>query len=99
MPRGTTGKPLSPFAPAGAAADAPEPLRKLSSRRLPIANSPTPHPRRDPRDPIGTDIAGKYRLRRILGHGGMGTVYEAERLSIGGAVAIKVLHPGQVRDK
>jgi serine/threonine-protein kinase len=28
----------------------------------------------------------------------MGTVYEAERLSIGGLVAIKVLHPDRVRD-
>ena len=87
----------------------PVPLRRLQRPQTPsrfasaqppapVEKSPTPHPRRDPRDPIGTDIAGKYRLRRILGHGGMGTVYEAERLSIGGAVAIKVLHPDRIRD-
>jgi serine/threonine-protein kinase len=43
-------------------------------------------------------IDGKYRVRGVLGRGGMGTVFEAERLSIGGVVAIKVLHPDRARD-
>jgi eukaryotic-like serine/threonine-protein kinase len=34
---------------------------------------------------------GDFRLIRELGHGGMGTVYEAEQLSMGRHVALKVL--------
>jgi serine/threonine-protein kinase len=51
-----------------------------------------------PQDPSGTTLAGKYRIRGVLGRGGMGTVFEAERLSIGGLVAIKVLRSDRARD-
>lgn len=40
----------------------------------------------------GETIGGKYRLVRKLDEGGMGFVYEAEHLSIGGRVAVKFLH-------
>ncbi len=36
---------------------------------------------------------GQYRIRRMLGEGGMGTVYEAVHMGIDRHVAIKVLHP------
>ncbi|MBI5512457.1 MAG: protein kinase [Deltaproteobacteria bacterium] len=45
----------------------------------------------------GTIIGERYRVLRALGSGGMATVYEAEHLSIGQRVAIKVLHPHLAR--
>ena len=41
---------------------------------------------------VGQVISGKYKLLRLLGDGGMGSVYEAEHLTLGTHVAIKVLH-------
>ncbi len=41
---------------------------------------------------LGT-LVGNYRLDRILGRGGMGTVYSGEHVYIKKPVAVKVLHP------
>src|SRR5438552_11541363 len=41
---------------------------------------------------VGDELAG-YRLRAVLGRGGMSVVYEAENQRLGGAVALKVLAP------
>ena len=38
-------------------------------------------------------IEGRYRLRRLVGVGGMGAVFEAEHVAIGKRVAVKILHP------
>jgi eukaryotic-like serine/threonine-protein kinase len=46
---------------------------------------------------IGSVVNGKYRLVRILGDGGMGSVYEALHAVLGTRVAIKVLHPELAR--
>jgi serine/threonine protein kinase len=51
------------------------------------------------RDLVGKSIGGKYVVRNVLGEGGMGTVFEAEHLTLGRSVAVKVLHPSQVRKK
>ncbi|MCW3028181.1 MAG: pknH 1 [Solirubrobacterales bacterium] len=41
---------------------------------------------------VGEDFAG-YRLRAVLGRGGMSVVYEAENLRLGSTIALKVLAP------
>jgi serine/threonine-protein kinase len=39
-----------------------------------------------------TVVAGKYRVRSVLGRGGFAVVYDAEHLGLGREVALKVLH-------
>ena len=41
----------------------------------------------------GTTV-GKYKLREIVGRGGMGVVYRGEHVYIGKEVAVKILHEG-----
>ena len=40
-----------------------------------------------------------YRLRRRIGRGGFAVVYEAEQLSLGRAVAVKMLNPEQATER
>ena len=52
---------------------------------------------------VGREIAGRYRIKALLGTGGMGAVYRAEQLSLKRTVALKLLkdelceEPGIVR--
>ena len=41
----------------------------------------------------GTVIAGRYRIERHLGRGGMGAVYAVQHVNTGESLALKVLHP------
>jgi serine/threonine-protein kinase len=58
-----------------------------------------PDPSLSSLDPLpGRVIAGNFRIDRLIGAGAMGNVYKAEQLSLGKAVAIKVLHPHLMGD-
>ncbi|HEY5950315.1 MAG TPA: serine/threonine-protein kinase [Kofleriaceae bacterium] len=44
-------------------------------------------------DLVGREIAGRYRIVKKLGEGGMGAVYRGEQISLKRPVAVKVLRP------
>ena len=74
----------------------------MTGRTL-VGLRPLDEPAMDPkmndayRDIIGRTIGDKYHVKSIIGEGGMGTVFEAEHIGLGRSVAIKVLHPLQVK--
>ena len=47
----------------------------------------------------GELIAGRFKIVRVVGQGGMGTVYEAEDQELGGHVALKTVHPQLTTDR
>jgi len=47
---------------------------------------------------IGSVFAGKYRIERVLGAGGMGVVFAAVHVHLGERVAIKFLNPEAMTD-
>jgi len=49
-------------------------------------------------DLIGTVVAGKYRIDRLIGQGGMGAVFQATHLAIGKRVALKFLNRDAAND-
>src|SRR5689334_637702 len=49
-------------------------------------------------DLVGSVIADRYHVLKLLGAGGMGRVYLAEHVKMGRQCAIKVLHPSMARD-
>ena len=58
------------------------------------APAPAPTPALEPKLGIASVIDGKYRLDRILGEGGMGSVWQAHNLQLDLPVAIKLLRAG-----
>ena len=49
-------------------------------------------------DIVGSIIADRYHILKKLGEGGMGQVYLAEHVKMGRKSALKVMHPGMVKD-
>lgn len=52
----------------------------------------------EPEDLVGTELAGRFTLLRLLGRGGMGAVFESHHPTLNRRVAIKVILPGRARD-
>ena len=50
-------------------------------------------------DPVGSVLAGRYRVEAPLGHGAMGIVYRGTQLAVGRTVAIKLLPPDRHDDR
>ena len=48
---------------------------------------------------VGATVAGKYRIERLLGRGGMGAVFAAQNTAIGKRVALKFLSAEAARDR
>ena len=48
---------------------------------------------------LATALAGRYRIERELGHGGMATVFLAHDLKHDRKVALKVLKPDSIRSR
>ncbi len=67
---------------------------------MPVENNPPlPHPVGPQSDPlIGTVLAGRYRIVRSIGQGGMGNVYEALQKPLDRRVALKLLRADSERD-
>ena len=48
---------------------------------------------------VGQVIADKYRVTRLLGRGGMGSVWQCEHLSLMSKVAVKIIKPDVAKNK
>src|SRR5205085_3246495 len=63
-----------------------------------ILDREPPSPKAPHDFPPGTILAGRFEIVRLLGSGGMGSVFEAIDLISKERVAIKALHPGFAAD-
>ncbi|HKZ83584.1 MAG TPA: protein kinase [Anaerolineae bacterium] len=66
-------------------------LKGLLPRKILSVSPPEPSERDKAQALVGKILIGKYRLKAILGIGGMGTVLSAEHMELGNEFAVKVL--------
>jgi serine/threonine protein kinase len=72
--------------------------RRETGRRCRLVLMVSADSRPTPSLSVGTIVADKYRVERVLGSGGMGLVVEARHIELGQAVALKVLHDTALAD-
>ena len=83
-----SGSSDAPTAHEGAKNSPPRPSPKVEDR---------PSQRPDAASLVGRTLSGRYKIERMLGEGGMGTVYQAEHTHMRKRLAVKVLHPEMSR--
>ena len=68
-------------------------------RQLDPTGSPEPDLTPTPPIELGGIVAGKYRIDRVIGFGGMGIVCAAQHLELGTPVAVKFVRPERAADE
>ncbi|MDI3291512.1 serine/threonine-protein kinase [Polyangium sp. 15x6] len=86
---GAEENPARSEAEARAIADTQDAPRSMSPRSIPPRSTPDPSPATTYL--AGDVIAGKYRLSKVLGEGGMGAVWLAKNLTLDIDVAVKLI--------
>jgi serine/threonine protein kinase len=74
-------------------------LENIAIREDSLHGDPTAAPETPARKASLPEQIGDFRIIREVGHGGMGVVYEAEQISLGRHVALKILPAQMVRDR
>jgi serine/threonine protein kinase len=69
---------------------APEAIVEPAHRAEPVREVELPSP---------GSVLGKYRLERVLGRGGFGTVYRARHVVLDNVVALKLMRPSVIRSR
>jgi eukaryotic-like serine/threonine-protein kinase len=97
VPTRMTASPLDEASTNDASAARP-PASPVASRApappaKPVSGSEPPPLRPGDELPAGTVVVARYKVERLLGHGGMGAVYAVRHLNTGEALALKLLHP------
>jgi CheY-like chemotaxis protein len=90
-------KPVDPQKLNSSVARAVELCRLQRARRRALASAErrlVKGTQSDPETWTGSVLGNRYLVGEVIGRGGMGCVYEAERQDLAMRVAIKILHPG-----
>src|SRR5258708_7868476 len=78
--------------------DRSDPATRAEGRPEPELKSERPSTRPGgPESLVGVVLSGRYHIKKLIGEGGMGAVYQAEHTHMRKRFAVKVLHPEMSR--